>query len=357
MNQSRLSDLGISGSSPTSATGRAREVSTMREKTTAMNEPERGRVPRHACRHCGATETSCESKSYLSGRDCCPDCDHDPPTENNQPKEDNEMANQPDTPIDLSDETSRAADARWRKTVRPIDEERELTDREAYYAFYADHSQHDPEHPDPRCDECKQPDTQPDTDTQPDNDDPWANIRHLDDDRDVEWHGYCCNHASPDRTFNFCCMCSPRAAAAVGLADHLARTRFVPAPDQEPTITCYRVHEPGIGSEGNHLDVDPYVMEGCTAADGIVTARLSIVSPEGVREGPDGELLGRTSVHIRTEDLPGLIAALQKITDLPEDDWLRIWSRPPAERLCRDCGYPLPATHDQDVHGNCTDEK
>jgi hypothetical protein len=60
----------------------------MREKTQA-----RMRIPRLACRSCGATESSCESKSYLSGRDCC---DHDDnPTENTNQKEDKQQDGDP----------------------------------------------------------------------------------------------------------------------------------------------------------------------------------------------------------------------------------------------------------------------
>jgi hypothetical protein len=63
----------------------------MREKTQA-----RMRIPRLACRSCGATESSCESKSYLSGRDCCDCCDHDDnPTENTNQKEDKQQDGDP----------------------------------------------------------------------------------------------------------------------------------------------------------------------------------------------------------------------------------------------------------------------
>jgi hypothetical protein len=30
-------------------------------------------------------------------------------------------------------------------------------------------------------------------------------------------------------------------------------------------------------------------------------------------------------VHIDTDDVPALIAALQKIADLSEEEWMRIW--------------------------------
>jgi hypothetical protein len=82
------------------------------------------------------------------------------------------------------------------------------------------------------------------------------------------------------------------------------------------TVISHRVYEPGIGAEGNHLDVYPYVMD-CRVGRGITTAALSIAGPDGVAAG---------DVHIDTDDLPALIAALQKIADLSEDEWRRIWN-------------------------------
>jgi hypothetical protein len=86
----------------------------------------------------------------------------------------------------------------------------------------------------------------------------------------------------------------------------------------------HRVYEPGIGSEGNHLDVRPYVMD-ARLADGIPTVEFSIVSPEGVREGPGGDIVGCTEVHIRVEDIPALVAALHRIVDISEQGWHRVW--------------------------------
>jgi hypothetical protein len=78
------------------------------------------------------------------------------------------------------------------------------------------------------------------------------------------------------------------------------------------TVTSHRVYEPGIGAEGNHLDVYPYVMD-CRVGRGIATAALSIAGPDSVAAG---------DVHIDTDDVPALIAALQKIADLSEEEWM-----------------------------------
>jgi hypothetical protein len=96
-------------------------------------------------------------------------------------------------------------------------------------------------------------------------------------------------------------------------------------PDGSHRPSYVRIYEPSFGSEGNHLDVRPYVVGSGLRSSAVPTAALDITSPEGVHEGPDGGLVGGDTVHVALEDIPALIDALQQVAALSDEQWHAIW--------------------------------